>query len=188
MKLPGITPPTTESTHKKLYSGMIVVRFHRRESGLDGKRFDVGAPGQRQHANMHFAKLATATALFLVAIGTFGRLRDGFAIRDSRVVRLDFDFVPAGKPFTQNCKCNSLVPVITISLVCGSRESVNVGSSSVSLRVSILVMTIMRAIPAFSASAIARRVLSWIPSCALMQTTAQSTAAIAPIMPAMKSE
>ena len=81
----------------------VVVEFpHVREAVLGAELLDLGVFGEREHANVHFAELAAAARLLLVAIASLGLVLDRFAIGNFRLVHFDFHFVAALEPFAQN--------------------------------------------------------------------------------------
>ena len=58
--------------------------------------------GHGKHANVHFAELAAAARLLLVAIAPFGRGLNRFAIGNFRLLRFDFDLVAPLEPFAKD--------------------------------------------------------------------------------------
>ena len=61
----------------------------------------VGAFGERIHADVHFAELAGAARLLLVAVAALGVGLDRFAVRNLRLVRFDFDLVAPLEPLAE---------------------------------------------------------------------------------------
>jgi len=82
---------------------------------------------------MHLAELPAAAGLLFVAIASLGLALDRLAIRNLGLFGVDFDLVALLSRSRTTIRCNSLIPVITSSLVCGSRSILKVGSSSTTL-------------------------------------------------------
>ncbi len=81
---------------------VVVVLLQLREVRLGGKLLDVGAARQREHADVHFAELAAAAGLLLVAVAALGVGLDRFAVGDLRLLGFDFHLVAALEPLADD--------------------------------------------------------------------------------------